>query len=120
MTDENLDELFEPNESSRNKNEIENTQATNTDDDSSVVAGFLGIVGWSLIVIGLINLFFMAPIWGICTREYIGCDSIDEFANSGMIIGLGVGGFLTAVISASVFFGLSKIIKVLESIRDKN
>ena len=60
----------------------------------------------------------MVPIWGICAHKYGYCGSIDEYANSGMIIG--VGGFLSAVISASMFFGLSKIITVLESIRDKN
>ena len=41
----------------------------------------LSICGYGSVVIGVINLLFMGPIWGICKYSYVECRSLDSYAN---------------------------------------
>jgi hypothetical protein len=80
----------------------------------------LKFIGYGIIVIGVINLIFMQQIWGICGYTYTECDSLSEYTNEGFIISMGVGGLFSLAISGILFLGFSKVIEVLEDIRDSN
>ena len=84
------------------------------------MTNLLKYIGYGIIVIGVINLIFMQQIWGICGYTYIGCQSLSDYTNEGFIISMGVGGLLSFAITGILFLGLSKVIKVLEDIRDSN
>ena len=80
----------------------------------------LKYVAYGIMVIGVINLLFMVESYGVCGYEYIDCNSFDDYANQGFIIAMGVGGSLALTISGILFLGFSKVIEVLEDIRDSN
>lgn len=80
----------------------------------------LKFIGYGIMVLGVINLIFMTNIWGVCSYNYVRCTSLDEYTNEGFIVAMGVGGFLSLVISGILFLGFSKVIETLEDIRDGN
>ena len=83
----------------------------------------LSICGYGSVVIGVINLLFMGPIWGICKYSYVECSPLspfDSYANADFVFTMGVGGFFSLVLTGILFLGFSKVIELLEEIRDSN
>ena len=80
----------------------------------------LKICGYVIIAIGAINLISMGRIWGICKYTYTQCRSLDDYTNVDFVLAMGVGGFFSLVITGILFLGFSKVIEVLEEIRDSN
>ena len=80
----------------------------------------LNICGYGSIVVGVINLLFMGPIWGICKYSYVECRSLDSYTNVDFVLAMGVGGFFSLLITGILFLGFSKVIELLEEIRDSN
>ncbi len=80
----------------------------------------LSICGYGSVVIGVINLLFMGPIWGICKYSYVECRSLGSYANADFVLTMGVGGFFSLVLTGILFLGFSKVIELLEEIRDSN
>lgn len=80
----------------------------------------LSICGYGSVVIGVINLLFMGPIWGICKYSYVKCRSLNSYENVDFVLTMGVGGFFSLVLTGILFLGFSKVIELLEEIRDSN
>ena len=83
------------------------------------IKDYLKYIGFILLVLGFINLFFMKSLYGVCKYQYVACDSLSSYVNGEFIIVAGLGGFLSLVVSAILFFGFSRVIDLLEEIRDK-
>ena len=86
--------------------------------ENTSVGGVLKVIGVLCIILGAINLLFMGPMYGVCRYTYSSC-TFSEYEISGIVLGMGVGGFLSLGITGVLFLGFSNVIKILEEIRDK-
>ncbi len=84
----------------------------------------LKLIGIAIIAVGVMNVVFMMDIYGVCGREMNGirltCFSFDDYANQKYILLMGGIGFISLTISGILFLGFSKVIELLEDIRELN
>ena len=79
----------------------------------------LKLIGIAIIAVGVLNVVYMMDIYGVCPpREY--CYSFDDYVNQKYILLMGGIGFISLTISGILFLGFSKVIELLEDIRDLN
>ena len=80
----------------------------------------LKLIGIAIIAVGVMNVVFMMDIYGVCGRDYGLCFSFDDYANQKYILLMGGIGFISLTISGILFLGFSKVIELLEDIRELN
>ena len=87
-----------------------------------MIANIIKFIAYLLITIGVLNLIFMSPIYGICpdTSTCSIMTIISDYKNVDFILAAGVGGFISLGFSGIMLLGFAKIISTLEEIRDIN
>lgn len=80
------------------------------------VEDHLKTIGWIFVFLAFVNLILMKPIWGVCTGYY--CD-FGDYKLTSMSLAMGVGVFVSSLMTSLMLFGVSRIIVVLKEIRDK-